>query len=212
MSSETENAEQGLRISPRKWPISDRRRFRRFRTTGWWCAQSYANRSPPARRAASTTSPARPGRPRGGRPLYERALAWLLLQPRVTARSLCTTGRARPLAASTTYNVGPFATPTRHRYSNRTAPASRKGRGISKPSFRCSKSHHRANHAFSRASDSGCGRVRGLSELFFPFFPSIKKGRFPARLQSLVSRRKFRLHRGHARTTDRNVRLSKPSK
>jgi hypothetical protein len=152
------------------------------------------------------------GDPAGARPLYERALAWLLLQPRVTARSLCTTGRARPLAASTTYNVGPFATPTRHRYSNRTAPASRKGRGISKPSFRCSKSHHRANHAFSRASDSGCGRVRGLSESFFPFFPSIKKGRFPARLQSLVGRRKFRLHRGHARTTDRNVRLSKPSK
>ena len=29
-----------------KWPMSGRRRFRRFRTTGWWCAQSYANPSP----------------------------------------------------------------------------------------------------------------------------------------------------------------------
>src|SRR5450759_1428446 len=32
--------------SPQKRPLFDRRRFPRFGKTGWWCAQSYANRSP----------------------------------------------------------------------------------------------------------------------------------------------------------------------
>src|SRR4029077_9235850 len=45
VSSETEKAEPGRRISPQKRPVSNRRRFRRFWTTGWWCAQSYANPS-----------------------------------------------------------------------------------------------------------------------------------------------------------------------
>src|SRR5258708_5483018 len=31
--------------SPQKRPLFDRRRFPQFGKTGWWCAQSYANRS-----------------------------------------------------------------------------------------------------------------------------------------------------------------------
>src|SRR5882757_3596061 len=34
----TQNAEQGLRISRQKRPLSEQGRLRRFRATGWWCA------------------------------------------------------------------------------------------------------------------------------------------------------------------------------
>src|SRR5450432_687747 len=34
------------RKSPQKRPIGSQRRDLRFRRTGWWCAQSYTNRSP----------------------------------------------------------------------------------------------------------------------------------------------------------------------
>src|ERR1700737_940430 len=41
-------AELNRRISPQKRPVSNRRPFVRFGRTGWWCAQSHANRSQPA--------------------------------------------------------------------------------------------------------------------------------------------------------------------
>jgi hypothetical protein len=46
-SPETERVERYRRKSPQKRPIGSRRRDLRFRRTGWWCAQSDANRSPP---------------------------------------------------------------------------------------------------------------------------------------------------------------------
>jgi len=46
VSPETERAQRYRRKSPQKRPIPSRRRDLRFRRTGWWCAQSYANRSP----------------------------------------------------------------------------------------------------------------------------------------------------------------------
>lgn len=45
-SPEAKRAEQYRQKSPQKRPVSNRRRFRRFRRTGWWCAQSDTNRSP----------------------------------------------------------------------------------------------------------------------------------------------------------------------
>jgi hypothetical protein len=42
---ETERVERYRRKSPQKRPIGSRRPDLRFRRTGWWCAQSYANRS-----------------------------------------------------------------------------------------------------------------------------------------------------------------------
>src|ERR1700682_2476976 len=47
VSPETERVERYRRKSPQKRPIGSRRRDLRFRRTGWWCAQSYANQSPP---------------------------------------------------------------------------------------------------------------------------------------------------------------------
>ncbi len=44
-SPETERVERYRRKSPQKRPIGSRRRDLRFRRTGWWCAQSYANPS-----------------------------------------------------------------------------------------------------------------------------------------------------------------------
>src|ERR1700676_1637149 len=39
--------------SPQKRPVSDRRRFPQFGKTGWWCAQSDTNRSPPRKRGVT---------------------------------------------------------------------------------------------------------------------------------------------------------------
>ena len=45
LSTETGNVENRRQESPQKRPVSDRRRFPQFGKTGWWCAQSHANRS-----------------------------------------------------------------------------------------------------------------------------------------------------------------------
>lgn len=45
-SAETGNVENRRQETPQKPPLFDRRRIQRFGKTGWWCAQSYANRSP----------------------------------------------------------------------------------------------------------------------------------------------------------------------
>src|SRR6266404_5609528 len=46
LSAETGNLKIGVKNLRRNGPLFDRRWFPRFGQTGWWCAQSYANRSP----------------------------------------------------------------------------------------------------------------------------------------------------------------------
>src|SRR6266403_3072001 len=46
LSAETGNLKIGVKESPQKRPLFDRRWFPRFGQTGWWCVQSDTNRSP----------------------------------------------------------------------------------------------------------------------------------------------------------------------
>src|SRR5258706_5356693 len=60
MSAETKIQEVSGRKSPQKRPIRSRIGNVRFAKTGWWCAQSHANRSRPASPTCYSPAPVIP--------------------------------------------------------------------------------------------------------------------------------------------------------